>query len=265
MAVELAEKLGTEILSADSRQFYKEMRIGTARPSELELARVTHHFIGHISVAEEYNAGRYEMDAMAVLKDLFSRNQHAVMVGGSGLYINAVCHGLDDLPDTDPETRRRLRLELEENGLERLKQQLLEWDPAYYRQVDLNNPSRVLRALEVCIVSGRPYSSFRKKRKTTREFNIVKIGVSMPRNILYERINERVDRMMEDGLLNEAARLVPYRHLNALNTVGYKELFEYLDGYCPLSEAVMNIKTNTRRYAKRQLTWFRKDTEIHWL
>jgi len=264
-SIELALELGTEVLSADSRQFYREMNIGTARPDAEQLGQVRHHFIGQLSVTENYSAAQFESEALEVLNRIFEKNDHAVMVGGSGLYINAVCHGIDELPDPDPELRQQLKDELEAYGIRHLQDKLKEADPEYYKAVDLSNPKRLLRTLEVCLMTGSPYSTFRKNTSKKRDFRIMKIGVDLPRDILNERINHRVDQMVEKGLVEEVSSLLAFRHLNALNTVGYKEIFEYFDGKYRLDEAIEKIKTNTRRYAKTQMTWFRKDKDILWL
>lgn len=264
-AVDLAVKLGAEVISADSRQFYREMRIGTARPTEEQLGRARHHFVGHLSVTDPYNVARYEQDALRVLGNIFKHESYAILVGGSGLYIDAVCKGIDELPDPEPELRRQLRKEFESEGLSFMQRRLEALDPAYFREVDLQNPNRVLRALEVCIITGQPYSSFRKHQQKPRDFEIVKFGLDLPRDVMNRQIDARVDEMMKMGLLEEARSLYPFRHLNALNTVGYKELFEYLEGRCTLQLAIERIKTSTRRYAKRQVTWFRKDREIQWV
>jgi tRNA dimethylallyltransferase len=265
IAIRLAERLGTEIISADSRQFYKEMRIGTAKPEDRQLSRVRHYFIGNLSVTDYYNVARYETEALETLKKIYRQHKYAVMVGGSGLYIDAVCKGIDELPDPDPELRDHLRKELKEKGINHLQNTLKELDPEYFSMVDINNPNRIIRALEVCKMTGRPYSTFRTSRAKKRDFNIRKFGVDITRQELNQRISDRVDRMMESGLLKEVSSLYHYCHLNALNTVGYRELFEYLDGKGDLNQAVNKIKTNTRRYAKRQMTWFKKDNEVNWL
>jgi tRNA dimethylallyltransferase len=265
VGIHLAQKLGCQVLSADSRQFYREMKIGTAAPTASELDQVKHYFIGNKSVTEDYNVAQYENDVLTLLPELFSINPSLVMVGGSGLYINAVCNGMDYMPDTDPAIRNQLNELFKTEGIAVLQHRLLELDPEYYKEVDLKNPVRLQRALEVCLQTGKPYSQLRMKAKKERSFNIVKIGIEIEKSILHHRIETRVDCMMEDGLLNEVQSLLPYRHFNALNTVGYKELFAYLDGLTTLEQAVSNIKTNTRQYAKRQFTWFRKDTDIHWL
>jgi len=261
----LAKQLNTEVISADSRQFYRELRIGTASPTPEEMMGVTHHFIGHLSLTDYYNVSLFEQDVLRLLEDLYARHDEVVMVGGSGLYIDAVCRGIDDFPDADPALRKMLKEELNAGGLEPLRQRLLSLDPEYYLQVDLSNPNRVMRAIEVCLVTGRKYSEQRTSPVREREFEIIKTGLNTDREDLFRRIEERVDRMMEAGLLEEVRSLIQYRHLNALNTVGYKELFNYLDGIWTLPESIEKIKTNTRRYAKRQLTWFKRDESIEWI
>ncbi len=264
VGIHLAQQLGCPVLSADSRQFYREMKIGIAAPSDAELALVKHYFIANKSVTEDYNISQYERDALALMPGLFSVNPNLVMVGGSGLYVNAVCNGIDDMPDSDPAIRIQLNELLKAEGIGVLQQRLSELDPEYYKEVDQKNPVRLQRALEVCIQTGKAYSQFRMKMKKERDFNIVKIGIESEKVILNQRIEERVDSMMAAGQLEEVKSLLPFRQYNALNTVGYKELFAYLDGNISLEQAIINIKTNTRQYAKRQLTWFKKETEIHW-
>lgn len=264
LAIELAKELQTEILSADSRQFYRELKIGTATPTPAELSEAKHHFIGHISIHDYYNASMFEQEALGVLQKIFVTKNTVILTGGSGLYINALCKGIDELPKVDQAIRKQLQLQYKEMGLEYLHKQLLKLDPVHYNQVDLNNPKRILKALEVCIITGKPYSSFLTLPKKTREFSILKIGLNMDRAELYQKINQRVDEMMEYGLLKEAKELYHYKQLNALNTVGYKELFEYFQGVISLEKAVELIKRNTRHYAKRQLTWFARDNEIKW-
>ena len=264
LSIRLARHFSTEIVSADSRQFYREMNIGTARPDAGQLSEIPHHFIGHLSVKDDYQVARFEADALDLLGRLFKKHRIVLLTGGSGLYIGSVCHGLDRMPDRDEAIRRHLRELLEQKGIEALQDKLKEADPLYYGQVDLNNPNRLIRALEVCQSTGIPYSSLRKNKPIKREFGMIRIGLDCDRKELYERIDHRVDRMMERGLLEEARQLMPLRHLNALNTVGYKELFDYFDGKCSLEEAVENIKKHTRHYAKRQLTWFRKQPEMKW-
>ena len=263
-AIDLALLLHTEIISCDSRQFFKELNIGTAKPSQSELSRVKHHFIGQLSVHDYYNISIFEAEVQALLHELFLKYKVVLMVGGSGLYIYAVCKGVDRFPDPSEELRQELKSKLRHQGIDSLRMMLEMLDPVYYQQVDLNNPNRLLRALEVCISSGRAYSSLRVSETRERPFNIVKIGLNLPREILFDRISQRVDQMMQDGLLEEVKVLTEYQHLNALNTVGYKELFRYLAGEVSLEQAVTDIKTNTRRYAKRQLTWMRRDNEYSW-
>ena len=265
LAIRVAKWLGTEVISADSRQFFRELSIGTAKPSPGQLSAVPHHFIGHISVKDNYNIAQFEKDALSRLEKLFESHTNVVMCGGSGLYIDAVCRGVDEQPEHDPQIRKSLMRHYKEKGLQYLQTELQKLDPEYYARVDLSNPQRLLRALEVCIMTGKPYSSFRTGRVKERPFRTVKLGLAVPREVLIDRINRRVDTMMADGLLAEAKAMLPLRHLNALNTVGYKELFDYFDGKITLDEAVEQIKVNTRRYAKRQMTWFRKDQEVKWI
>jgi tRNA dimethylallyltransferase len=262
-SIQLAQLFHTEIISADSRQFYKEMSIGTAKPSAEELSQAPHHFIGNISIQDVYSAGKFEQDALAIIEEKFNTHDVLIMVGGSGLYINAVCNGIDNIP-SDENIKNALILQHKNEGLEPLLQQLKQVDETYYNQVDKGNPSRIIRALEVCLVSGKPYSSFRENTKKERPFNIVKIGLDAAREEIYNNIHQRVDVMMENGLLDEVKTLHPFKHLNALQTVGYSELFDYLDQKVSLDEAVQLIKQNTRRYAKRQLTWFKKDEDVKW-
>ncbi len=264
IAIQLARHFQTEILSADSRQFFREMKIGTAAPSTEELNAAPHHFIGHLSIHDPYNVSRFETDALKKLTTLFTRHNLVLLTGGSGLYINAVCHGIDPLPDPDPELRKQLKDMLQNSGIGALQNQLQSLDPDYFLQMDQNNPVRLIRALEVTLATGMPYSSLRTQVPKPRPFTIIKIGLYLPRPVLNERIDHRVDRMMEAGLLREAESLYPHRHLNALNSVGYKELFDYFEGKHSIETAVEKIKTNTRRYAKRQMTWFRKDPSIAW-
>ena len=264
LSIEIASKFKTEIVSCDSRQFFREMKIGTAVPSTDELAAAPHHFIGHLSVKDSYDVSRYETDALALLNDLFFDHHIVIMTGGSGLYINAVCQGFDELPDPDPEIRKQLHVVLENEGIIGLEEKLKTLDPVFYDAVDKSNPKRLLRAVEVCLITGKPYSELRKGRVKERPFRVLKIALNRDRQELFERISERTGQMMADGLLEEVKSLIPFRNENALNTVGYKELFEFIDGKCTLDQAITNIKTNTRRYAKRQLTWFRKDPDYHW-
>jgi tRNA dimethylallyltransferase len=265
LAIKAAKWLDTEIISADSRQFYRELMIGTAKPSPVQLSEVKHHLIGHISIKDKYNISRFEQDAIRLLNVLFLKHDTVIMCGGSGLYIDAICYGIDDQPENDPAIRHLLKEEYKSQGIHYLQTEILRLDPDYHRQVDLSNPNRLMRALEVCLITGKPYSSYRKGHRKQRDFNIVKFGIDLPREELVKRINERTDNMMSRGLLEEAKEFYPFRHLNALNTVGYKELFEFIDEKCSLEEAVEKIKINTRRYAKRQMTWFRKDPGIKWI
>ena len=265
VASALATYFRTEIISADSRQFYKEMTIGTAVPSPEELSRVPHHFIGHLSITETYNIYRYENEVLNLLKKLFRDHSIIIMAGGSGLYIRAVLFGIDDLPDPDPVLREELHGKLLQEGVRPLQEMLAGLDPEYYAEVDRNNPKRLMRAIEVCMATGSKYSLLRRKTPAARDFTFLQIGLEIPRDLLYAKINERIDGMMEAGLLEEARALYPCRHLNALNTVGYKELFEFFDGRITLEQAVKDIKTHTRKYAKRQLTWFRHDPSIIWM
>lgn len=262
-AIQIAQQLGTEIISADSRQFYSELNIGVARPSEEELSAVKHHFIGHISITTPYTAADFEKDALAVLSQLFTSHNYVVMAGGSGLFINALLNGLDDLP-SDEELREQLSRRLEAEGLEVLAEQLKQLDIESYSTIDINNPRRVIRALEICLASGKKASELRKNSTTQRDFTPIKIALNLDRELLYTRINQRVDVMINTGLLKEVEGLLPHRNLNSLQTVGYKELFDYFDGNASLNEAVDLIKQHTRNYAKRQLTWFRKDTDYYW-
>ena len=264
LAIKIAQHFQTEIISADSRQFYREMEIGTAKPSAEELSAAKHHFINSLSIKDEFSVGDFEIAALGTLDTIFKKNNFAVLVGGSGLFIKAVTDGFDALPGSEASVRKELNLLLETEGIVPLQKKLSELDPEYYTEVDLNNPQRIIRALEVCLSSGKPFSSFRTKTQQTRHFNILKIGLNTSREELYRRINSRVDEMVTAGLIEEVRNLLPYRKLNALNTVGYSEIFEYLDGMISLEQAIENIKQNTRRFAKRQLTWIRKDEEIKW-
>lgn len=264
LAVRLALHYRTSILSTDSRQFYRGMPIGTAQPTAEQLRLVEHHFIASHEVTEPLSCGAYEKQALACLDGLFAEHDCVIAVGGSGLYVQALCEGMDDLPEADDALRQRLNERLRREGVGALAEELRTLDPAYYAVVDRYNPARVLRALEVCIQSGRPYSELRAGMRHERPFAIVKIGTDLPREELYDRIDRRVDRMIAEGLEAEARALYPFRALNALQTVGYKELFEWFDGRCTRDEAIGLIKRNTRRYAKRQLTWFRRDAAIGW-
>ena len=264
LAIKLARHFNTEIISADSRQFFKEMRIGTAVPSREELEAAPHHFIQHISVEGNYSVGDFERDAISKLNDLFKDHEVGIMVGGSGLYVKAILEGLDDFPPIDPGIREELNVIYETKGIDPLQVQLKELDPKYYEVADIQNPHRLIRALEICIGTGQPYSSFLNRKKPERNFKNITIGLEAEREIIYDRINRRTDLMMDEGLLREAEALFPKRRLNALNTVGYKELFDYFKGIHSLETAVAEIKKNTRRFAKRQLTWFRKQEDIRW-
>ncbi len=265
LAIALANHFNTEIISADSRQFYKELCIGTAVPSEEELKSAKHHFIQHKSIFEKYNVGDFEKDAIKKLESIYATKNFVIMVGGSGLYMDAVVKGLDEFPEIDPNMRIKLNKAYEEKGVQYLQDALKKHDPTYYQVVDLGNPHRLIRALEVCIGSGKPYSSFLKKEYTQRPFQTISIGITAPREIIYERINMRVDLMIEQGLIDEAKSVYQHKALNALNTVGYKELFKYFDGKWTLEFAIAEIKKNTRRFAKRQLTWFRKNENTLWV
>ncbi|RKD13195.1 tRNA (adenosine(37)-N6)-dimethylallyltransferase MiaA [Pelobium manganitolerans] len=265
MAIKLAQHFETEIISADSRQFFKEMSIGTAKPNAQELKAAKHHFIGAISVQDDYNVGDFEAQALVTLQHIFEKNKVAIMVGGSGLYVNAVLYGFDELPKAPAQVREGLNARLAEEGLPALQQDLQKLDPAYYAEVDLNNPQRVIRALEVCISTGKPFSSFRRqKQRRERDFEYILIGLNADREWLYQRINERVDLMMQDGLVEEVKSLQTFQHSNALKTVGYSEIFRYLNGEWTLAQAVDKLKQNTRNFAKRQITWFKKNEGIRW-
>ena len=264
LSIKLAQHFNTCIISCDSRQFYKEMHIGTAAPTPDELDAVKHYFIHNKSVKDNYTVGQFEIEAIDTLNQLFLNNDVVVMVGGSGLYANAVVEGLDEFPDIKEEVRENLNVELKNNGLKSLQEKLKSLDPKSYKTIALDNPHRVIRALEVCIGTGFPYSSFLNKEKKERNFDVITIGLEAERALIYKRINLRVDQMVEQGLLNEVQKLRPFKNLNALNTVGYKEIFKYYEGEWTLDHAISEIKKNTRRFAKRQLTWFRKDNKTLW-
>lgn len=264
LTVDLAKYFQTEIISADSRQFYQETEIGTAKPSVEELVAIPHYFINSHSITENFSVAAFEKTALQKLEELFQNHQVVLIVGGSGLYLQALYQGFDDLPDTKPEERERWNRLYQEFGLEYLQNQLKNFDPDYYNQVDLQNPQRIIRALEVSSSTGKPFSSFLTKNKKERNFKIIKIGINPERTGLYNRINQRVDEMVKNGLVEEALTLFPNQHLNALNTVGYKELFEAFNKNTPIKEAIELIKQNTRRFAKRQITWFKKDRDILW-
>lgn len=264
LSVRIASHFHTEIISCDSRQLYKEMSIGTAVPEQSQLDQVPHHFVGSNSIREPYNAARFEMEVLERLESLFANHPLVVMTGGSMLYIDAVCNGIDDLPDIDPELRSTLIARMKQDGIEQLRAELKLLDPDYYREVDLQNPVRIIHALEVCYTTGKTFSSQRTKTSKERNFHMLKIGLNRDRNELYDRINSRVDEMMQTGLEAEVRSLLPYRELNTLHTVGYRELFDHFDGLCTLEEATEKIKANSRKYARKQLTWFRKDQQIQW-
>lgn len=261
LSIKLAQYYHAPIVSADGRQFYKEMNIGTAKPSKEELSSVPHYLIDHISVKTSYNIGQFEKEAMSVMERLFQEHSIVFLVGGSGLYINAICHGVDEFEEIPEKIRVKIQEDYQKNGIQFLQEELKKLDEVYYNEVDLQNPQRLIRALEVCYHTGKPFSSFRTKTKKERPFDMIPILINTDREILYNRINQRVDQMIENGLLEEVKQLLPHRQLNALNTVGYKELFDYLDQHISFEEAVYQIKQNTRRYAKRQLTWFRNQGE----
>ncbi|PLX11754.1 MAG: tRNA (adenosine(37)-N6)-dimethylallyltransferase MiaA [Marinilabiliales bacterium] len=264
VSIELAKKYNCDIISADSRQFYKEIPIGTAAPKFEEMDGVKHHFIGNISIENYYNVSMFEMEVLSLLKNYFKNNNIMIMVGGSGLYIDAVCKGIDRLPDIDLNLRESLKSLFENEGLKAIQEKLLNLDPEYYKQVDINNPKRILRALEVCLQTGKTYTSLRKGKPAKRPFKIIKIGLEMDRKQLNERIERRLYSMLEEEWLDEVKSVIKYRNVNALNTVGYKELFKYLDGDWDFQTAIEKIKVNTRRFAKRQITWFKRYDDIVW-
>lgn len=270
LCLNIAKQFGIPIINADSRQIFRELKIGTAAPTEEQLRQVRHYFVGTLGLEDYYSASMYEQQVTALLDELFRSSDYALMSGGSMMYIDAVCNGIDDIPTVDDETRTTMKRRLAEEGLEALCEELKQLDPEHYAIVDRQNPRRVVHALEICHMTGRTYTSFRNKEMGSKEankdrpFQIIKIGITLPRGELYNRINARVDEMMAHGLLDEARQLLPQRHLNALNTVGYKEMFAYLDGTWTLDEAVERMKGNTRRYARKQLTWFKKDPQVKW-
>ena len=264
LCLDVAKHFHIPIINADSRQIFRELKIGTAPPTEAQMQQVHHDFVGILGLDDYYSASLFEQQVLELLGRQFLSSDYALMAGGSMMYIDAVCDGIDDIPTIDDQTRTMMKQRLADEGLEALCEELRQRDPEYYEIVDRQNPRRVVHALEICLMTGKTYTSFRKREKRQRPFNIIKIGLNRPREELYERINRRVDQMMADGLLEEAKALYPKRHLNALNTVGYKELFDYIDGRWPLEEAVERIKGNTRRYARKQLTWYKKDEQIRW-
>lgn len=265
LCLQVAEHFGIPIINADSRQLFKEIPIGTAAPTVAQLARVKHYFVGTLSLGDYYSASMYEEDVMAFLKTYFASDHHlALMTGGSMMYIDSVCNGIDDIPTVDDATRELMKERYQQEGLDRLCEELKRLDPEYYAIVDRKNPKRVVHALEICIMTGKTYTSFRKNQIKQRPFRILKVGLNRDREELYTRINKRVDQMIADGLEEEARKVYPYRSFNALNTVGYKELFEYFDGKCTFEDAVFRIKCDSRKYCRKQLTWFRRDSSIRW-
>ena len=264
LSLRVASHVGSPIISADSRQLYKELVIGTAAPTAEQLARIKHYFVGTLSLTDYYNASQSEEEVLLCLENLFQSTSNVVMTGGSMMYIDAVCNGIDELPTVSQEIRTNLMKRFEVEGLDPIREDLKRLDPQHYNEVDLNNYKRVIHALEICLMTGRPYSELRTNTKKTRPFRIIKIGLTRDREELCDRINARVDQMMRDGLLEEARHVYPYKHLNSLNTVGYKEMFNYLDGEWPLDFAIEKIKRNSRVYARKQMTWFKRDKEINW-
>lgn len=264
LSIRLARHFKSEIISSDSRQFYRELKIGTAAPTQAELSEVPHHLVGNISIFDYYNVQKFEMDSLQILDGLFAKYGVAFLVGGSGLYVDALCHGIDDIPDVRPEIREQVLEQWKKEGIDGLRFDLKKLDPEHYARIDLRNPKRIIRAVEVCLSTGKPFSSFHQNIQQKRPFEIIKIGLNTDRQELYHKIDQRVDLMMEQGLLEEAKLFYPHKNLNALNTVGYKELFEYFDGKHSLDTAVELIKRNSRRYAKRQITWFARDKSTHW-
>ena len=264
LCLKVARQLGVPIINADSRQLYRELKIGTAAPTPQQLQQVRHYFVGTLSIGDYYSASMYEQDVLSLLEEHFQHNDYALLAGGSMMYIDAVCNGIDDIPTVDEETRALLKRRLAEEGLPALVEQLRQLDPEHYAIVDRQNPRRVVHALEICLMTGKTYTSFRRSEKKDRPFSIIKIGLNRDRSELYNRINRRVDAMMAEGLLDEVRSLTPFKETNALNTVGYKELFDYFDGRWSLEEAVERIKGNTRRYARKQLTWYKRDSQMSW-
>jgi len=264
LCLDIAKELGIPIINADSRQIYRELKIGTAAPTEEQLRKVRHYFVGTLSLNDYYSASMYEEQVMQLLPELFQSSDYALLTGGSMMYIDAVCNGIDDIPTVDDHTRNTLKQRLANEGLEVLCEELRRLDPEHWEIVDKKNPRRVVHALEICLMTGRTYTSFRTNARKERPFRIIKIGLNRERDVIYDRINQRVDQMMYDGLLDEARSLYHLRHLNALNTVGYKEMFTHLDGTWTLDEAIERLKGNTRRYARKQLTWFKRDPQMQW-
>lgn len=264
LCLDIAKHFGIPIINADSRQIYRDLKIGTAAPTEEQLRQVRHYFVGTLGLTDYYSASMYEEQVMQLLNELFQTSDYALMAGGSMMYIDAVCNGIDDIPTVDDDTRAKLKKRLSDEGLEALCEELHQLDPEHYEVVDKKNPRRVIHALEICHMTGKTYTSFRTNIRKNRPFRIVKIGLTRERETIYDRINKRVDHMMQAGLLDEARRLYHLRHLNALNTVGYKEMFTHIDGTWTLDEAVERLKGNTRRYARKQLTWFKHDSQMTW-
>ena len=264
LAINLAKYFNTEIVSADSRQFYKELNIGTAKPTKKELRSVKHHLINNISILKDYNISEFEKDAINSIDSIFKNNNLAILVGGSGLYIDTILYGIDNIPKVDLAVREKLNIQFKKKGLKFIQDKLKKLDPEYYKKIDLNNYRRIIRALEVCISTGQPFSSYLKLKVRKSRYNTLIIGLKKERKVLHQLINYRVDKMIENGLINEVKSLEENRKLNALNTIGYKEIFNYLEGKCSLEKAIENIKTNSRRYAKRQLTWFNANKNIVW-
>ena len=265
LSLQIAERLNSSIISSDSRQIYKQMTIGTAAPTDEQLKRVPHYFVGILEPEDYYSASQFEEDAVSLIENLLQTHLFVVMTGGSMMYIDSVCKGIDEIPTIDEKLRKEVYELYKKEGLDAIRARLKILDPVFYNEVDLKNPKRVIHALEICLMAGRPYSSLRTNPRKERSFNIVKVGFTRNREELYNRINQRVDQMIKDGLVEEAQKLYPKRHLNSLNTVGYKELFEYFDGNCSIDFAIGKIKQHSRNYARKQLTWFKKDEEINWI
>lgn len=264
LCLKVAEHLNTVIINADSRQVFKEIPVGTAAPTKDERKSIRHFFVGNLHINEYYNASKYEQDVLKLLNILFKYKDNVIMSGGSMMYVDAVCKGIDDIPSVDDNIRKTLQEKFDKEGLSGISKELALLDPDYYAIVDKNNHKRIIHALEICLSTGKPYSSFRKNTTKERPFRIIKIGLNMDRQRLYERIDLRVEQMIHDGLIQEALNVYEYKNLNALNTVGYKETFEYLDGLCTLDNAIFRIKSNTHKYCRKQLTWFKRDPNIHW-
>ena len=264
LCLEVAERLGTFIINADSRQIFRDIPIGTAAPTAEEQKRVKHFFVGKLHINDYYNASMFENDVIELLDKLFGEKDNIIMSGGSMLYVDAVCNGIDDIPSVNENIRQQVKSLYEADGLDIIKEKLKKLDPEYFEIVDKNNPKRVIHALEICLSTGKTYTSFRTNTKKERNFRIIKIGLNRDRDELYSRIDKRVDLMIENGLMEEAKRMYPHKELNSLNTVGYKELFNYFDGNCTLDEAIFKIKSNTHKYCRKQLTWFKRDKDIHW-